>query len=60
MGHSYNPRSEKVEAGRLSLRPTCLVDKIIKGSTWEEDIDNRERYGGTEGRVEEERRHRNT
>lgn len=42
------------------MRPTCLVDKIIKGSIWEEDIDNRERYRGTEGRVEEERRYRNT
>lgn len=38
VGHSHNPRSEKVEAGGLSLRPTWLDIKIIKGSIWEEEI----------------------
>lgn len=40
------------------MRPTWLDVKIIKGSVWEEERDNGERYREGEGRAEEEKRHR--
>lgn len=51
VGYRYNPGSEDVGAEGLSLRPTRLDDKIIKGFIWEEEIDNGDRYRGREGRV---------
>lgn len=32
VGYSYNPRTEKVEAGGLGVRLAWLDDKIIKRS----------------------------